>query len=271
MPELPEVETTRKGISPHISNKTITSVVIRHFGLRWPIPPTLADILKGRRISQILRRGKYLLLDCENGWLIIHLGMSGSLRILTQAEAPKKHDHVDLIFNDGTILRYHDPRRFGAILWEPGNIWSHPLLRDLGPEPLDPELSVDYLYEATRTRTQAVKQVIMDSKLLVGVGNIYASEALFRAGIRPTTAANRISKQRYQRLLEAIQTTLQAAIDTGGSTLRDYVNSNGNSGYFQLQHLVYDRAEQPCRTCGTPIRHARQGQRSTFYCPHCQN
>lgn len=271
MPELPEVETTRKGIGPHIQNKQISQVNIRHFGLRWPIPSNLAEALEGRHVTQTLRRGKYLLLDCGNGWLIIHLGMSGSLRILTQTEPPRKHDHVDLVFADGSILRYHDPRRFGAILWEPGNVWNHPLIREMGPEPLDPLLPADYLYDATRKRSQAIKQVIMDSKLLVGVGNIYASEALFRARIHPATAANRISKQRCQHLQQAIRQTLQSAIDTGGSTLRDYVNSRGDSGYFQLQHLVYDRTEQPCRVCGTPIRQIRQGQRSTFFCSHCQN
>ncbi|MEN9455213.1 MAG: hypothetical protein RL210_732, partial [Pseudomonadota bacterium] len=160
MPELPEVETTRKGIGPHIQNKQISQVNIRHFGLRWPIPSNLAEALEGRHVTQTLRRGKYLLLDCGNGWLIIHLGMSGSLRILTQTEPPRKHDHVDLVFADGSILRYHDPRRFGAILWEPGNVWNHPLIREMGPEPLDPRLPADYLYDATRKRSQAIKQVI---------------------------------------------------------------------------------------------------------------
>lgn len=271
MPELPEVETTRRGIQPYVEQQRIESVCVRHRGLRWPIPDSLEQTLVGLSIRDVQRRGKYLLLDCGSGWLLIHLGMSGSLRILTQAAPPKKHDHVDIVFDSGSILRFHDPRRFGALLWEPGNVWQHPLLRDLGPEPLDPALPPDYLYHATRNRRQAIKQAIMDSKLLVGVGNIYASEALFLAGIHPATSAANIDRQHCQRLLRAIQDTLRSAIEQGGSTLRDYVNSAGNSGYFQLRLQVYDRADQPCHACGTLIRQTRQGQRSTFHCPHCQH
>lgn len=271
MPELPEVETTRRGIQPYIQQRRIESVNVRHRGLRWPIPETLEQTLTGLEIHSVQRRGKYLLFDCGSGWLLIHLGMSGSLRILTQPAPPKKHDHVDIAFDTGSMLRFHDPRRFGAILWEPGNVWQHPLLRDLGPEPLDPALPPDYLYLATRNRKQAIKQVIMDSKLLVGVGNIYANEALFLAGIHPATPAARIGQQRCERLQLAIQDTLRAAIEQGGSTLRDYVNSAGNSGYFQLRLQVYNRTDRPCHTCGTLIRQTRQGQRSTFYCPHCQH
>lgn len=271
MPELPEVETTLRGIQPHIEHHRIAVVRIRQRKLRWPIPDTLEATLPGLQIREIRRRGKYLLLDCGRGWLLIHLGMSGSLRILTEATEPKKHDHVDIIFDNQTLLRFHDPRRFGAILWEPGNIWQHPLIRDLGPEPLAEDLATDYLYTATRRRKQAIKQTIMDSKILVGVGNIYANEALFLAGIHPCTPAQELDIERSRRLLEAIRSTLQSAIVQGGSTLRDYVNSSGNSGYFQLRLQVYNRADQPCKQCGELIQQQRQGQRSTFFCPRCQN
>lgn len=271
MPELPEVETARRGIEPHLLGRTITAVVIRNGSLRHPIPPNLGKILIGEEITAVKRRGKYLLLETLKGNLIIHLGMSGSVRIVKASTAVARHDHFDLVCGTN-ILRLNDPRRFGAVLWQPIklNPGSFNPLANLGIEPFDPAFTPHYLHQELRRRTGAIKTVLLSGKPVVGVGNIYASESLFSAGIHPNRAANRISLERCQKLHQAIQEILREAIRQGGSTLRDFVGSDGNPGYFQMAHQVYDRAGLPCARCRTPIRQIRQGQRSTFYCPHCQ-
>lgn len=275
MPELPEVEVTRRGISPHVAGQRITRADVRVPALRWPVPPGLDDLLRGQTLRRVERRGKYLLLACDQGWLLVHLGMTGTLRVLPDVAAlpaAGKHDHVDLVF-ERCVLRYRDPRRFGAVLWHPaaaGDILHHPLLSALGVEPFSDAFSGALLHARTRGRSVAIKQALLAGDIVVGVGNIYASESLFRAGIHPRAAAGRISRARYDRLARAIREILAAAIDKGGSTLRDFVGSDGQSGYFQLDYFVYDRTGNPCRVCQTPIRQIVQGQRSTFYCPHCQ-
>ena len=269
MPELPEVETTRRGLAPHLEGATISGMAIRCARLRWPIPADMP--LPGQTILALTRRAKYLLLSCGNGTLILHLGMSGSLRILPTDTPAEKHDHFDLILNNGLLMRLRDPRRFGAVLWHAGDINTHPLLTRLGPEPLEADsFDARYLYRVTRGRSVAIKQFIMDSQVVVGIGNIYASEALFSAGISPQQMAGKLSLARCIKLVAAIHATLNAAIIAGGSTLRDFVNSSGNPGYFQQQHWVYGRAGEPCRRCDAPIRQIKQGQRSSFYCIHCQ-
>jgi len=269
MPELPEVEITRRGIAPALTGQAITAVRVRDGRLRWPVPRRIGAILKGRVVRQVLRRAKYLLLDCGDGWLILHLGMSGSLRIIEPALPAGPHDHVDWVFGD-VALRLRDPRRFGAVLWTEKDVLEHPLLAHLGVEPLSPEFSGELLYRASRGRRVGVKQFIMDHHVVVGVGNIYANESLFRAGIHPRTAAGRVSRARYDKLAGEIRATLKAALSAGGSSLRDFVHSDGASGYFQQQYFVYDRTGEACRVCGGDIRVIRQGQRSTFYCPTCQ-
>lgn len=273
MPELPEVETTRRGLLPHIKDATILGVVIRNPRLRWPIPDKLP--LSGQLILTLTRRAKYLLLNCGNGTLILHLGMSGSLRILSTDTPPEKHDHFDLLLNNGTLMRLRDPRRFGAVLWHEGEIHTHALLAKLGPEPLNESnencgFNATYLYKMTRGRNVAIKQFIMNNHVVVGVGNIYASEALFHAGIAPQLKAGKLSLARCSKLVETIRETLSAAILAGGSTLRDFVNTSGNPGYFQQQLWVYGRAGEPCHHCAAPILQFKQGQRSSFYCKHCQ-
>lgn len=276
MPELPEVETTRRGLEPHLVGATVTKVVIRHPQLRWPIPHELPELLRGRAILSLRRRAKYLLVEFGHGTLILHLGMSGSLRIQTVGTPAEKHDHFDLVLSNGTLMRLRDPRRFGAVLWHEGDIAQHPLLAALGPEPLAmfaaPEQGFDaaYLYGATRGRRVSIKQCIMDNHIVVGVGNIYANEALFRADIKPQLAAGRLSRERCARLVEEIRATLTEAIAQGGSTLRDFVNASGQPGYFQQSYWVYGRAGEPCRRCGAAIRQIKQGQRSSFYCATCQ-
>ncbi len=270
MPELPEVETTRRGIAPHLLGRTVTGVRVREPRLRWPVPPALAEGLAGRAIERIERRGKYLLLGNAAGWALLHLGMSGSLRVLRADTPPGKHDHLDLVLDDGRCLRLTDPRRFGAALWAGPDPQTHPLLRSLGPEPLGPDFDAGYLHRRARGRRQAVKTFIMDSHTVVGVGNIYASESLFAAGIAPRRAAGQVSRERYAVLVEAIRTVLEAAIRSGGTTLRDFVDSEGRPGYFQQALAVYDRAGLPCRACGTPIAALRLGQRSSYWCPRCQ-
>lgn len=276
MPELPEVEVTRRGVAPHIEGRVVRAVVLRRNGLRWPFPDDLPAILAGRRIITTDRRGKYLLVCFEHGTLIIHLGMSGHLRVLPPGLPPEKHDHFDMTVEgaDSTqVLRMTDPRRFGAVLWhaaDEGALEEHALLRGLGVEPLGQAFSGRLLFAQTRTRSAAIKQVLMAGDIVVGVGNIYCSESLFRAGINPKTAANRISAARYDRLAQAIREVLAEAIVQGGSTLRDFISVNGQSGYFQQSYFVYDRAGVPCRLCGAPVRQIKQGQRSTFYCVNCQ-
>lgn len=272
MPELPEVEVTRRGVAPHVESRAVTDVVLRHTGLRWPFPADLAQLLRGRTILSTGRRGKYLLLRFEHGTLIIHLGMSGHLRILPKDVPPEKHDHFDLVLGE-KVLRMTDPRRFGAVLWhawEDGLIDEHILLRGLGVEPLEEVFSAQLLYRETRKRSAPIKQVLLSGDIVVGVGNIYASESLFKAGINPKTPANRISLARYEKLTQAIREILAAAIEQGGSTLRDFIGVNGQSGYFQQSYFVYDRPGEPCRVCGAVVRQIRQGQRSTFYCSNCQ-
>ncbi len=272
MPELPEVEVTRRGVAPHLEGRTVQGVTLRHAGLRWPFPPELDELLRGRTIRATARRGKYLLIRFDHGTLIIHLGMSGHLRVLPSATPVRKHDHFDLELG-GSLLRMHDPRRFGAVLWhghEDGDLEQHILLRDLGVEPLGEDFSGQLLYRATRRRSAPVKQVLLAGDIVVGVGNIYACESLFKAGINPKTPAHRIGLARYEKLAEAIRNTLAAAIEQGGSTLRDFVAVNGQSGYFQQSYFVYARAGEDCRVCGGAVRQLRQGQRSTFYCPNCQ-
>ena len=271
MPELPEVETTLRGIAPHITHKTLSRVVIRQPKLRWPIPEDLSETLSGQTVQSCRRRAKYLLIEWETGVLLIHLGMSGSLRIFREKQpAPDKHDHVDFIFADHTLLRYHDPRRFGAILWLPGVAEHHELLRHLGPEPLSEDFTAEYLHEHLRGKKRAVKLMLMDNALVVGVGNIYANESLFRAGILPDRAAQSIDLADCKRLVLAVKQILQRAIETGGSTLRDFVDSEGKSGYFQQEYNVYGRAGECCKVCGGLIEKSVLGQRGTFYCTHCQ-
>lgn len=270
MPELPEVETTLRGLAPHLTGQRVAGVVIRNPRLRWPIPLRLPDILRNQTVRSLHRRAKYLLLECDNGTLILHLGMSGSLRILPAHTPPEKHDHFDLLLDNGTLMRLRDPRRFGAVLWHEGDISLHPLLAKLGPEPLLENFDAAYLYRATRQRKAAIKLVLMDSQVVVGVGNIYANESLFHAGIRPQLAGSKLSLPRCTRLVQTIRDTLSASIAQGGSTLRDFVNSEGKPGYFQQNYAVYGRTGEACRACGTPVKHLVQGQRSTFYCPLCQ-
>ena len=270
MPELPEVETSRRGISPHIVGKRLDTVIIRQSRLRWPIPENLSQQITGQSLASISRRGKYLLLDFGSGYLIIHLGMSGSLRITSLEIAANKHDHIDWVFADGTVLRYNDPRKFGAVLWST-NPDQHPLLSKLGPEPLSDSLNAAYLLKAASTRRIPINAFIMDSHIVVGVGNIYASESLFAAGIAPSRTAGSITAQEFEKLVASIQKVLKQAITQGGTTLRDYVNPEGKPGYFQQTLQVYGRRNQACRHCSTPIQQSKIGQRATYFCPRCQS
>lgn len=278
MPELPEVEVTRRGIALRLVGRSIAAVAVREPRLRWRIPESVRAIA-GRQVRAVKRRGKYLLLDCGDGHLILHLGMSGSLRLVAAGTPPGKHDHFDLAIGQGgggapptprMLLRLRDPRRFGAVLWTAEPPEAHPLLRHLGVEPLSRALDGGRLHALTRARRTSIKQFLMDGRRIVGVGNIYASESLFLAAIHPRTRASRLSRQRCARLVRAIKQTLRAAINAGGSSLRDYVGSDGEPGYFQTRIWVYDRERQPCRRCGAPIRRIVQGQRATYYCPRCQ-
>ncbi|MFZ6773127.1 bifunctional DNA-formamidopyrimidine glycosylase/DNA-(apurinic or apyrimidinic site) lyase [Undibacterium sp. SXout7W] len=272
MPELPEVEVTRRGVEPHLVGRQVTDVILRREGLRWPFPATLPVLLRSKTILSAGRRGKYLLLHFVHGTVLIHLGMSGHLRVLPKETLPAKHDHIDIVVGD-KALRMTDPRRFGAVLWHDvadGDINQHPLLRPLGVEPLEDQFSAELLYQQTRSRNAPVKQVLLAGDIVVGVGNIYASEALFKARINPKTQAKRIGIARYRLLADAIRETLTAAIAQGGSTLKDFIGVNGQTGYFQQTYFVYDRTGEPCRVCGQAICQIRQGQRSSFYCPQCQ-
>lgn len=268
MPELPEVEVTRRGIAPHLVGRTIAAVTVREPRLRWPVPREVRE-LAGREVRGVARRGKYLLVDCGDGHLIVHLGMSGSLRLAPRDAPAGRHDHVDIVVPPA-ILRLRDPRRFGAVLWAPGAPETHPLLRHLGVEPLTAAFSGAHLHRLARGRRVPVKSFLMDARQVVGVGNIYASESLFLAGIHPRTPARRLSRERCDRLAAAVKRVLRQAIRAGGSSLRDFVGTDGQPGYFQRRAWVYDRAGKACRRCGTPIRRFVQGQRATYYCPSCQ-
>jgi len=270
MPELPEVETTRRGLAPLLLHQRITAVIVRTPALRQPIPRRLSEKISGATIRAVSRRAKYLLLDCGHGTLIIHLGMSGRLWIVGTDVPVLKHDHFDLLLANGCIVRLRDPRRFGLVLWHEGDPATHPLLVHIGPEPLSAAFNGTYLHQATRNRSAAIKQVLMDSHMVAGVGNIYANEALFRARIDPRLPARRLSRIRCATLVAEVRATLRAAIRAGGSTLRDYVGSDGRAGWFQNDFLVYGRGGEPCRVCATALRELRQGQRATCFCPHCQ-
>lgn len=269
MPELPEVEITRRGLLPDLAGKAVSAVLFRTKTLRYPLPRGLEGKIRGQVLREIRRRGKYLLFQFDTGIILLHLGMSGSLRVVGKSHAPEKHDHVDIAFSN-KLLRLHDPRRFGALLWIEDDPDLHPLLAVLGIEPLDDAFTPEWLYQQTRGLKAAIKTTLMDSHRIVGVGNIYASESLFRAGIDPRRAAGKISQQRMERLVPAIKETLTQAIKAGGSSLRDFIHSDGSSGYFQLEAFVYGREGEACRICGTAIKSIRQGQRATFYCPKCQ-
>lgn len=268
MPELPEVETTLRGIEPWLTGQIIEQLLVREKRLRWPVPDEVHNA-EGQTVRRLRRRAKYILVDTETGSLMLHLGMSGSMRVLTEPTGPGKHDHVDIITRRA-VIRFNDPRRFGSILWLDGAPMEHPLLRSLGPEPLDESFDGRYLRDRSRGRKLAVKNFIMDGKIVVGVGNIYASEALYMAGIHPTRPAGRISLNRYQGLARAIKDILQRAITEGGTSLRDFTGTGGTPGYFAQNLLVYGRANQPCFQCGKPIRQRVIGQRSSFYCTFCQ-
>lgn len=273
MPELPEVEVVRRGLLGSVLGRRVQRAEVRDPRLRWPVPADLDARLRGRSLHAVERRGKYLLLRFSGGTLIVHLGMSGSLRFLAPPPPPpRRHDHVDLLFEHG-VLRYHDPRRFGAMLWHPraaGDPQGHPLLAGLGVEPFSPQFDGAYLHRATRGRKLAIKQLLLAGHAVVGVGNIYASESLFRARIRPSTSAGRLSAARCEALASAVRATLSDAIERGGSSLRDFVGSDGASGYFQLDCLVYGRAGQPCRACGSTVRVRHDQARATYWCPRCQ-
>jgi formamidopyrimidine-DNA glycosylase len=270
MPELPEVETTLRGIAPRLRGAWIDGLLVRERRLRYPVPADTESRVREQRIRGLARRGKYLLLHLQRGSILIHLGMSGSLRLLASDTPPAQHDHLDLRLRGGTCLRLRDPRRFGIFLWTPDPPLNHRLLAHLGPEPLEAGFDGDYLYQCSRSRHCAVKSLIMDARVVVGVGNIYASESLYRAGIHPARPCNRVGRVRYQRLATVVRELLASAIAQGGTTLRDFLRDDGSPGYFALSLQVYGRAGKPCPGCGTPIRQRRIAQRSSFYCPRCQ-
>lgn len=274
MPELPEVETTRAALAPHLQGRRVMAVTLRRPDLRWPIPDAISEALPGQRIDAVRRRAKYLLLDTCAGSALLHLGMSGSLRVLPANTALRAHDHVDLLLEDRAggaprVLRFNDPRRFGCLLWQAaGEV--HPLLRELGPEPLSGAFDGDYLFALSRGRSAPVKNFLMDQRVVVGVGNIYAAEALFNAGVAPLRAAGRVSRERYRQLADAIKAVLAHAIARGGTTLRDFISPDGAPGYFEQELLVYGRGGEPCRQCGRALRQGLIGQRTSVWCAHCQ-
>lgn len=269
MPELPEVETTCRGVRPHVEGRVLSAVTVRNPRLRQPVPATLATVAVGQTLRAVSRRAKYLLFDFDEGGMVIHLGMSGSLRVVEAGLAPEKHDHLDLVFGDAA-LRLRDPRRFGMVLWQAGEAVTHPMLAGLGPEPLGDGFDAAYWLAATRGLNAPIKHVLMDGRKVVGVGNIYASESLFRARIHPLEPAGALGPRRCARLVETVRETLSDAIAAGGSTLRDFVGGDGKPGYFQQQYFAYSREGEPCRVCSTPIRRFVSGQRATYFCPQCQ-
>jgi formamidopyrimidine-DNA glycosylase len=270
MPELPEVETTRRGVENAVVGHLIERIKVREPRLRWRVPRELPQLARGQRVTALSRRGKYLLFTLTNGTVIVHLGMSGSLRVLPAKTPALAHDHLDVVLDSGACLRFNDPRRFGCVLWTTDPPEAHPLLRALGPEPLSEEFNGAALARAAKGRRVAIKQLLMNSQVVVGVGNIYASEALFRAGIRPRRAAGRLKSAEFDALAKSIKQVLNEAIRSGGTTLRDYVNADGMPGYFKQKLYVYERTDEPCRVCQTPIRQLVQGQRSTYFCARCQ-
>jgi len=270
MPELPEVETTLRGIEPHIIKKTVVKAIVRAPKLRWPIPKELNDYISGFRLLDIQRRAKYLLFKFEHGWMIVHLGMTGSFSIITKNTPHAKHDHMDILFSNGIRLRYTDPRKFGAILWTFGDPSEHKLLKNLGPEPLSPQFNTAYLAHSCQNRKTSIKTHLMNQKTVVGIGNIYASEALFKAGIHPERAASKISKERLAKLVRTSKQTLRAAIKKGGTTLQDFKNPDGSLGYFSIKLKVYGKEGNPCPKCRKPIKSKVIGQRNSFYCTNCQ-
>jgi len=271
MPELPEVETTRRGIEPHMLEQTITKIIVRDRRLRWPVSRKLDTEAKGCRVLSVQRRSKYLLINTDNGSIIVHLGMSGSLRVLPQDTPAEKHDHIDMVLGNGLCVRFRDPRRFGSFFWTRNNPLQHKRLLDLGPEPLSSEFSSQYLFGQSRGRKQNIKAFIMNSKIVVGVGNIYACESLFLAGIHPGTITARISRARLEKLVHSIKKVLRKAIKQGGTTLKDFAQTDGKPGYFSQSLNVYGRAGLPCHSCQRPVKKITQAQRSTFYCPKCQH
>lgn len=270
MPELPEVETTLRGVAPRLLGRRVAALHLRQPALRWPVPPTLTALLPGQRIHGARRRGKYLLFALDAGHLLIHLGMSGSLRVIPGGQAPGPHDHFDLLLDDGAALRFTDPRRFGALLWVAGEVEQHPLLCRLGPEPLEDAFDADYLQRRARGRTAPVKSFLMDSRVVVGIGNIYANEILHHSGVHPLRAAGRIGLGRYRVVVAATKEVLAGAVAQGGTTLRDFVGGDGKPGYFRQQLRAYGRGGEPCRGCAAPLREVRLAQRTTVYCPRCQ-
>lgn len=271
MPELPEVETTRRGLTPHALGRRLEALVVRDPRLRWPVAGGLPAVVAGRRITAVERRAKYLLFGLDDGaWLMLHLGMSGSVRVVDRDRAPERHDHLDFVLDSGAALRFTDPRRFGSLHRVAGRLEAHPLLCHLGPEPLDPAFDGDYLHRRARGRRASIKAFVMDSRVVVGVGNIYAAEALYRAGIHPARAAGRVGLARCRRLAEAIKGVLTEAIEAGGTTLRDFTDGAGRPGYFRQQLDAYGRAGEPCRRCGATLKNRRLAQRATAYCPRCQ-
>ncbi|MEG3792508.1 bifunctional DNA-formamidopyrimidine glycosylase/DNA-(apurinic or apyrimidinic site) lyase [Lysobacter sp. CCNWLW3] len=269
MPELPEVETTRRGLAPHLEGREVVAAILRRPDLRWPIPHEIETELPGQRIAAVRRRAKYLLLDTAAGSALLHLGMSGSLRVLPADTPVRAHDHVDLLLDSERVLRFNDPRRFGCLLWQrPGE--THELLRALGPEPLSDDFHGDYLFELSRGRKAPVKTFLMDQSVVVGVGNIYVAEALFAAGVSPLRAAGKVSRERYGELAGAIKTILGYAIQRGGTTLRDFISPDGAPGYFEQELAAYGRGGEPCPRCGRALKQASVGQRTTVWCGHCQ-
>ena len=270
MPELPEVETTLRGISPYLLGQKIDKLVVRERRLRWPIKANLHTIVNGTTVSKLYRRGKYIIVDLKDNGLLVHLGMSGTMRVLLEPEPPGKHDHFDLVNNYGQIIRYRDPRKFGSLLYYKGDVAAHPRIASMGVEPLTDDFHANYLFRISRKKSVAVKTLIMDGRVVVGVGNIYASEALHMAGVSPLRDCNRISVKRYERIVESVKQVLTQAIQQGGTTLKDFVGADGSRGYFEQSLAVYGRESQPCHNCGGIVRRTVQAQRATYYCGRCQ-